>query len=250
MTSQAPSNLLTAITDPPQAACEVVAFPCAGSGPSQYRNWRSVVPADWRLRSVCLPGRGQRTGEAFARRLTAIADEVAAEVSELVPKDRPLLLVGHSLGATIAFETARRLHSSALAVFTCPPPQRIPEYPDLKIDWNDAIERLNGGQKLPADLLTELVELSRPIFEADMAMLDSYTWDGGRVKCDIWALYGAEDSLAAEPWTQQTTAAAHAVTLPGDHYLPRDEPERVVGELVRRVGAWLANGKGAQPCIP
>lgn len=251
MTVRTRPAALIPITGPDRAVLDVVAFPCAGSSPGQFQGWRTLVPADWRLTAVCLPGRGPRTGEPFAKRLTEAADEAAAAITAALVPGRPLLLVGHSLGGLIAFETARRVRPAALAAFACPPPHRLPDLPPGDVDWAAAIAPPGGGQ-LPPGLADELIELYRPVYEADMEMLDDYVWDRGRAECDIWALYSEADSIPVVPWAEQTTARAEAAALPGDHYLARDDPGRAVRELVGRVAAradeWTRTTEGGQAC--
>lgn len=253
MTAASRPAALIPLTEPEHADLDVVAFPCAGSSPGQFQKWRALAPVNWRLTSACLPGHGPRAGEPFARGLTAAAGEIAAAITAMVPPARPLVLAGHSLGALIAFETARQVRPSALAVFACPPPPLVHRQGDTDVDWDESIIKL-GGQDLPADLAAELIELYRPVYEADMEMLDAYVWDGGRVECDIWAVYSSEDFLPAVPWAGQTTGGADTVTLHGDHYLARDQPERAVCELVSLVDAQASNradgAKRVRPCPP
>lgn len=241
MTITWPPAALVPLTAPKHVELDIVAFPCAGSSPGQFQEWRTLVPPNWRLTSVCLPGRGHRTIEPFATSLSAAADEIAAALTAQLEPVRPLLLAGHSLGGVIAFETARRLPPSALAVFACPPPQHLYGPDETDFGWEDAITQMVDGQSLPADLAAELIDFYRPVYEADMQMLESYVWDRGRAECDIWAFYSSDDFIPAAPWAEQTTRGTDTVTLPGDHYLARDEPERAVRELVARAEAQSMN---------
>jgi surfactin synthase thioesterase subunit len=215
------------------------------------------VPANWRLSSACLPGREHRALEPLEMRLTRVADEMAEAIVATLPRERPLLLIGHSLGAVIAFEVALRLSPLALAAFACPPPHQIPDgqAPDLSWDpdlfWDEVITRVSGGQDLSPDLVAEIRDMNRPIVEADMAMLETYVWDGRRTRCDIWAVYGSADYVLPGSWAEQTSGTAQTVILPGGHYLPCDNPKRAVGELVHRVDmSAAANRPGGDRLLP
>ena len=73
-----------------------------------------------------LPGRGSRAAEAPVTRMQALVDELSQAVSERA--DKPYALFGHSMGALVAFELARRLDGLGLPgprrlfVSSAPPP--------------------------------------------------------------------------------------------------------------------------------
>ncbi|WP_181784834.1 thioesterase II family protein, partial [Pseudonocardia pini] len=90
----------------PEAAVRLVCLPHAGGAASAYRPWLAVAPADVELTLVQYPGRQDRIREEPWRDAVAMARAI---VEELRGETRPLVLFGHSLGGTIAFEVARRL---------------------------------------------------------------------------------------------------------------------------------------------
>lgn len=93
----------------PDAPHRLVCFPHAG-GSAKY-----FVPVARSLSPLCdvlaiqYPGRQDRRGESNIDNLEHLA---AIIVDVLLPlADRPLTFFGHSMGATIAFEAARRLEA-------------------------------------------------------------------------------------------------------------------------------------------
>jgi phthiocerol/phenolphthiocerol synthesis type-I polyketide synthase E len=86
----------------------LVVFPHAGGGASFYRSW--LANPDFSVNIVQYPGREDRISEKLPPSLGALADGVAEELLAL--GDRPLCLFGHSMGALVAFEVARRLESA------------------------------------------------------------------------------------------------------------------------------------------
>nr|WP_247896669.1 alpha/beta fold hydrolase [Azospirillum argentinense] len=85
----------------------LVCFPYAGAGAAVFRDWAPAVGSDTELLAVRLPGRESRIGEPPLHR---VEDAVPAILAALGPLgDRPLILFGHSLGATLAYATARAL---------------------------------------------------------------------------------------------------------------------------------------------
>jgi len=83
-------------------------FHHAGGGAATYRAWPELVGSDVEIAAVRLPGRENRFAEPRFRRM---ADVIAALHGPLSASlDRPFAFFGHSLGALVAFETARVLH--------------------------------------------------------------------------------------------------------------------------------------------
>src|SRR5436305_7322096 len=83
-------------------------FPYAGGSSSVFAAWWRSLPNFVQLAPVQLPGRGNRISERPWRKLDQLADAI---VEDLLPvfKEKPFAIFGHSMGATLGFEVARRL---------------------------------------------------------------------------------------------------------------------------------------------
>src|SRR5688572_11823589 len=88
------------------AAVRLVCLPHAGGGVATFRGWPEQLPAA-EVSIVQLPGRGSRLREPLVDSLVSAADAVADSIA--ASPACPTVLLGHSLGALIAFESARRL---------------------------------------------------------------------------------------------------------------------------------------------
>jgi medium-chain acyl-[acyl-carrier-protein] hydrolase len=86
----------------------LLCFPYAGGAASLYRLWVEALGPHVDVCPVELPGRGVRTAEPPLRDMKRVCDALS-EAIELLPRDAPLALYGHSMGARIAFELAARL---------------------------------------------------------------------------------------------------------------------------------------------
>src|SRR6266498_628486 len=89
-----------------QAAVRLFCFAHAGGGAAFFRPWRLSMVPDIDVRAVTLPGRESRVHEPPYRRIEQLLDPLCAALEPHL--DRPYALFGHSLGAVLAYEVARR----------------------------------------------------------------------------------------------------------------------------------------------
>ncbi len=100
-----------------EASVRLVCLPFAGGGSASYYRWRRHVPAWIELAPVTLPGHDGRLAE---RPLTDLRTLVELLVDELQPTlDKPFVLLGHSMGAWLAFEMARAAPPLTVAGIAC-----------------------------------------------------------------------------------------------------------------------------------
>lgn len=208
-------------------------FPYAGGGTAWLRAWADALPSV-EVCAVRLPGRETRLREPPFRRLRLLVD---ALVPSLMPwLDMPYALAGHSLGALLAFETARALRRAGartperLILLGRGAPDRRSRLPQLHTlpdrDFLAAVQSRYGG--IPQAVLAEpeLVEMILPILRADFELLDTYALaPEPPLDCPLFVYGGAQDSLIREEdlaaWRQHTSSDFSLRLLPGGHFFPQ-----------------------------
>ena len=213
-----------------EARLRLFCFPYAGAGALIFRNWSESLPADVEVCPVQLPGRGTRLTE---RPFTQLSPLVEALAQGLVPLlDRPFAFFGHSLGALISFELARRvrrrygLHPVRLFVSAGRAPQIPNRGPPIHVlpekEFLAELRRLNGT---PGELLDhqELMEIMLPILRADFALYETYVYSNEPpLNCPISAFGGLQDRRVndsdLEAWCAQTSVSFSLRMFPGDHF--------------------------------
>src|SRR5215216_2107106 len=91
------------------AALRLFCCPYAGGASDIFRNWSATLPSHVDVCPVQLPGRGGRLLEAQYRSLSLLVEVLTGE---LLPYFKnPFALFGHSMGAAISFELARKLRN-------------------------------------------------------------------------------------------------------------------------------------------
>src|SRR5215831_15189611 len=92
------------------ARCRLFCFPHAGGNAMGYHSLARLMPADIELCPVELPGRAARLDEPAIRSMGELVDTLSDALRPLL--DVPFAFFGHSVGACIAFEAARRLRAN------------------------------------------------------------------------------------------------------------------------------------------
>jgi medium-chain acyl-[acyl-carrier-protein] hydrolase len=181
---------------------------------------------------------------------------VAAAAPALLPfMDRPFAFYGHSMGALIGYELARRLREegrpgpSHLFVSGCRAPQledtRDPTYDLPDAEFIEELRRLGGT---PAEVLdnAELLHLMLPLLRADFTLVQTYRYaEGPPLVCPLTAVGGLEDEEVTPehlaPWRELTSGASSLHMLPGDHFFLHTS-QALLLEIVARQLANLGDG--------
>jgi medium-chain acyl-[acyl-carrier-protein] hydrolase len=234
----------------------LLCVPHAGAGASAFREWGRRLP-DWlELRAVQLPGREERFREAPATDLKRLADELAARLQPFT--DRPYAVHGHSMGALIAFEVARRLEDAGarpptrVFLAACGAPHAFRSASPLHaLPDDELVATLRRRGAVPEQVLDqpELMRLLIPILRADLGMCASYRPGPGAVaglSAGISAFAGDRDPdvpvSAVAAWADLTGGSFRFRVLAGGHLFPADAQARLHAAIVHDLAAerWVA----------
>ena len=218
----------------PETRLRLFCFPHAGAGALIYRSWQDSLPADIEVCPIQLPGRGTRLMERPFTQLTPLVEALAQALAPLL--DMPFAFFGHSLGALVSFELARRIrrqygrHPVRLLVSAARAPQipqrESPIHALPEKEFLAELRRLNGT---PSELLDhdELMEIMLPLLQADFAVYETYSYSNEPpLNCPISAFGGLQDQRVndrdLQAWRAQTDGAFSLRMLPGDHFFLRE----------------------------
>lgn len=224
----------------------VLLLPYAAGSAYSLDDWVDQVPEDAVVIGAQYPGRGPRVDEPAAESLQVIADAISADLLRLFP-NAPAVVIGHSMGAIIAFELASRLEAvdhpvRHLICSSARPasarrldPEPLHEYPTSELL---AALRQRGG--LPDEALeaSDLLEMLEPVVRADFRMLFNYTFsaNGHRLRAPILALGGREDPVVSRSdlaaWATLTDGEFDLQMFSGGHFFYRHHMSEI-GALAR-----------------
>lgn len=246
------SPVLRVLSEPQWGGRPLLCFPPAGAGPSYFRFLPDALAAQaaagGRLSAqsqalaqapapapaviaVQYPGREARSGEAHATQRSALVDEIVDAVLTSVPPEaaQPVLL-GHSLGAQLAYECALRLEDagrpayalvlSARASSATPhgTPDPASASDETLLEWLMSL----GGT--PGIVLEhpELAALVAATLRADLLLsAQRPPADGAKLSSPLLVLCGEADPAvpvgSVTGWAAHSSGEVSTVLLDGDH---------------------------------
>ncbi|HET9255441.1 MAG TPA: alpha/beta fold hydrolase [Pseudonocardiaceae bacterium] len=228
------------------ARLRLICLPPAGGGASRYRDWAAYFPEDIEVVAVQLPGREGRFVEEPLTSMEQVASPLLEGLASYIT--HPCALFGHSMGALIAFELARRMQSAGLApVHLFASGCRAPHLPSRSPDWHtlpdpEFITVIKGLGGIPPELLAEpeFLEAMLPTLRCDCQLVETYTPSPGPpLRCPVTAFGGLRDAEVfpedVRAWSTHTTGPFQAHFLPGDHFFINSARP----ELLRLLGSAL-----------
>ncbi|CBL45117.1 Thioesterase type II [gamma proteobacterium HdN1] len=236
------------------ANARLFCFSYAGGNASAYREWYKYLPEGVELCNIQLPGRGSRFKEASYTSLNTLLDGLETAIVPYL--DKNFSFFGHSMGAQVAFELARRLQSKGqstpdyLFVSARKAPQiplkRRPLHQLSEKEFRSEIERLNGTPKEALEN-PELMDLISPILRADCKAVE--TWDyhpSEPLNIPIVALGGVLDQHVSidelEKWADVTKGPFEIQLFSGDHFYIHQATDALMNMVSRKLSRILSFG--------
>ncbi|OON72403.1 thioesterase II family protein [Streptomyces tsukubensis] len=221
----------------------VLLFPHAGGAATYFRPFAAHFTEDLDVSAIQYPGRQERLREPFVTTIESLADQVIRELEPLL--GTPLLLFGHSMGAAVAYEVARRMGSQGypprgLVVSGRRAPSTTREeavHRGTDEEVLAEIARLDGTSR---QLLHEpdIVRMVMPAIRNDYRAIELYRPDpASTLDVPILCLTGEEDPQVtraeAESWKVHTTADFRERSFSGGHFYLMQHQREVVGSIER-----------------
>lgn len=227
----------------PERRVTLVALPHAGGSASYFYPLSASLGEDIELIAVQYPGRQDRHQEP----LVETVEELACRVTRaLLPWAGPVVLFGHSMGATVAYEVARRLETEgspvgALVVSARRAPSVIRADGFHELDDERLLEevRVLGGSDAALALDEELLRLTLPVLRNDFRAVATYrSTHTAPLTSPVTALVGSSDPRVTvadvAEWRSHTNSGFSLHVFDGGHFYLADH-QNAVRDLLREV---------------
>jgi surfactin synthase thioesterase subunit len=241
----------------PDHAATLVCLPHAGGSASFYFPLARALAPDIEVIGVQYPGRQERRMEACVEEIPVLADRIAEALQGWAGRD--IALFGHSMGASVGFEVARRLERDASLgpspIRLIVSARRAPSIPTTtsvhRRDDDGLIAELRRLSGTDASLFSddELLRTLIPMIRADYKAIESYSCpDGVRLKCPVTAFVGAADPVTSldqvMAWSQHTDSEFGMRVFPGGHFYLTDWDAAIVSEVRKCLGRGFTASAG------
>ncbi|MFF5706512.1 thioesterase II family protein [Streptomyces sp. NPDC012794] len=239
-------------TAPPGNVPVLVVLPHAGGSASFYFPLSRDLAAHAEVLTVQYPGRQERLGEPIPDTVAGLADGV--ERALLPWRDRPLVLFGHSMGAVLAYELARRLEAAGdtprgLIVSGRRSPLIVREEDLHTRDDDTLLARVRSLSGTDPALLAdpEFRALVLPALRSDYKAVETWRYEPGPpLRTPVSVLCGESDPRAsvaeAMGWRALTGAGFGFRSFPGGHFYLAEQHEAVVRAVAEDLAAFTAPG--------
>ncbi|MGW4894542.1 thioesterase II family protein [Kitasatospora sp. NPDC004240] len=226
------------------APARLVCFPHAGGAAGYYHPLSAALAPYADVLVAQYPGRQDRFTDPLIPSIDGLADHLFRELRPFA--DRPLTFFGHSMGAVLAFEVARRFERAGTAgpVRLFLSGRRAPalhrDEPLAHLLPDDelfaTLTELGGTDaQLIAD--PELRALILPSLRSDYTAIETYRAEPGAVvSAPITGLSGDADPRVSPAevaqWARHTTAGCELEVFPGGHFYLVEQAPAVAALLV------------------
>ncbi|MFJ2364852.1 thioesterase II family protein [Pseudomonas sp. NPDC087697] len=219
----------------------LLCFPFAGAGPSVFQPWKALAGDRFEILPVTLPGRERRFIEPAYRSVKNAIEGSLAQVLELLAGRTEVAIFGHSMGAVLAFEMARKLCSVPslkvvqLVVSGSPGPMSPREARATGLNDEMFLAQVASfaGYNHPALSNPDMRAMLLPSLRADVELHEGYLPESDQpLHVPVLSIRGVQDDLVtreqAAEWSRATTATFTSLEVDGGHMYLSENPAAVL----------------------
>ncbi|SPE99889.1 thioesterase II family protein [Streptomyces sp. MA5143a] len=264
-TDRRSSSPLRVFSPRTHARARLICFPHAGGAAGGYRSWSLDAPWDIEVCAVQYAGRGDRFDESAATDMESLLDDLVPALTRACTGDElaSAVFFGHSMGAAVAYEAARRLAvtgrpPAALVVSGQPAPGRTRGGGTLHRATDGELladlERLGGTARDVMDN-SALLDALLPAIRSDYRLIETYRpLPGGTLSIPVTVVYADDDPEVtadeAAAWSEVTAGPCEVEAFTGGHFYLETRRTTVLPRVFGAVRAALPENATAWPSTP
>ncbi|WP_425261975.1 thioesterase II family protein [Rubrivivax sp. RP6-9] len=213
------------------------------------------MPSGLGLWALQYPGREERLGESPCTAMEPLLQDLIQGIGAL--PSVPFVLLGHSMGAAVAFELCLHLQRHdrapvALLLSSHPPPDevqqsRIHQSDDRQL-WLEMVRV--GGTPAAVLELPDLLRVLTPALRADYQAIESHAFTtGDRIRSEVVVCVGDSDpdvpADRAGGWQRYCEREVQLRVFEGGHFYLSAHRRRLIAEAARCLSPYLDTSAAA-----
>ncbi|MER6675515.1 alpha/beta fold hydrolase [Streptomyces sp. NPDC000983] len=240
-------------------AVKLLALPHAGGSAPYFMPLARALAPELDVLCVQYPGRLDRHRETPVTELRDLAEQVYRAL--VSAPAGPVVLFGHSMGAVLAYEIARRLEASGggelLGVIASGrrAPHRFREETVHLRDDDGIIAEIRALSGTEPGVLDDedLLRMVLPALRADYRAVETYreSPDPAPLSAPVTVLTGESDSRVslddARAWQELTSGTFRFRSFPGGHFYLNGRPAEVTAAVKESVDAFRSTAASTSP---
>ncbi len=224
-------------------------FPHAGGSARFYIPFAKTFSTDIKRVAVQYPGKGGTHDLSSFTSICALADEVCKKLPAMDGASGKVAFFGHSMGALVAFEVARRFEDAGqpigalfVSASAAPGASGSDYIPESDRGLLDAVTEMTGvnpefleNEEFAAKIL--------PTLRGFKAIMNYDCPPEATVSCPIFAYFADDDEVATREkvmhWAQRTTSEFTIREFAGHHFYLTEHLPELVADIEARVSASM-----------
>lgn len=217
----------------------------AGGNAQDYLRWQSGLSDDLIMKAVTLPGTGRRYGEAYPTDINLLTENIAAAIER--EGDKTFYLFGHSMGAILAWEVAKKLRTppGGLLLSASLSPTEIPSPRIIRMaemDNETFIQEMAYFNGIDESLMHNpfLNDIVAEKLKRDFKLIARYRYQySAPVSVPVMVIVGEHDAHVTVgslmKWQSHTQHFLGAKQVCGNHFYFNDHPEIMINAISEMV---------------
>ncbi len=227
-------------------------IPYSGASAAVYTAWKKDISPEIEICPIELSAHGRRMNEPVYEDLPSAVKDVALHILKLLKKNEPYAILGHSMGALLAFEVYHVLVAAGVHEPVCmffsgrkSPQDQVASTEFYKAADDDFLKvvYMYGGTTPAIMQNEELRNLFIPILRSDFKLTETYTWREhiNKIHCPIVIANGENDLSVSNAdmnrWAELTDNVCNIYTCKGDHFFLFQNTKEMVDIINGQIGS-------------
>ena len=227
-------------------------LPFAGASAYSYKGFEKLAPAELKLTTLELPGRGKKVRQSLLTDMQSLTDHLYEEIKQKT--NEPYAIYGHSMGTILGYLIVQKIAAAGLPLpqhlfFTgCEGPSCLVHkviMHDLSSKELVAELKKMGGSSDEVFEDEAMMAYFEPILRADFKAIETYVYEETTpLDVPISVFTGLEEEItyeAAASWQKETTQPVTVTQLPGDHFFIYDHEEIIMKSICQKLMGSFAS---------